>query len=406
LTHQFLPGMGPSRTFLGKASGREYGEVCSDPKAGIDIPELNSLALQSLISLYGEKERLFSHCITLADREFHKDRPSPKRTVIALLGLHRLEESGGITPFDSAAIREAVLNDKSWVNGVEELGLLTWFVALCAPNLMESLLDEFDFEKAIAVYPDGRQAQTKALAWFLAGISHARLACPDMPADLTDVAVDVYRLLRDNQSEDGLLGHATRTRYPRRIFHTRLGTFSDQVCAIYALSTFARAFQIEEPLESALNCANSICALQGEMGQWWFLYDKRAGRVVSRYPVFSSQQDGMAPCALLALEEATGQSFQKAILKGLAWITGANELGQDLRNPEDGLIWDSLKPLGRWAKYRRGAFDFVGRSGASGSDGLGIQYEARPDHFGWLLYAFGKLGLPKPLAAAKAAATR
>jgi len=26
---------------------------------------------------------------------------------------------------------------------------------------------------------------------------------------------------------------------------------------------------------------------------------------------------------------------------------------------------------------------------------LRIHYEVRPDHFGWLLYAFGKMGLPK-----------
>lgn len=406
MTREFLSGMGTSaRNFLGKTSAQERADVRPNLESELDIPELNSLALQSLVSLFDEKARLFSHRITLTDREFRRDEPSRKRTMIALLGLHRLEEFGGTHPFDTASIRKAVLQDKSWVKSAGDLGILTWFMSVCAPDLVEALFQEYDFEKALTTYSDGRQARTEGLAWFLAGIAHVRLARPEALPDLTDVAVDAYRLLKDNQSEDGIFGHAGLTAFPRKVFYRRLGTFSDQICAIYALSTFARAFHIDEPLESALNCANSICALQGEMGQWWFLYDKRAGRVVSRYPVFSAQQDGTAPCALFALEEATGRSFQKPMLKGLSWIAGANELGNDLRSPDGGLIWDSIRPRGRWARCWRAALGFVHSPRETDVNSLGIQYEARPDHFGWLLYAFGRLGLPKPLAAAKAATT-
>jgi hypothetical protein len=212
-------------------------------------------------------------------------------------------------------------------------------------------------------------------------------------------------LLQDNQSEGGIFGHATFPRFLQHAFCKRFGTFGDQIYAIYALTTFARAFQIEEPLGSALGCANAVRALQGKMGQWWFLYDKRVCRVVNRYPVFSLHQDGIAPLSLLALGEATCQSFHESIYKGLRWIGGANELGDDLRNLDRGLIWDSIGPRRRIANYWEATTNFMGLSLGPQAQSLRIRYEARPDHFGWLLYAFGRFGLPKAVIAAEAAST-
>lgn len=343
--------------------------------------------------MFNEKKQLFSHSVTLTGDGLRWEETSSKRTIFALLGLHRLAEFGGSQPFDLASIREAVLRDKSWIKRAGDLGLLAWFLSVCCPERLEASFKEYDFEKALTVYPDGRQARTTGVAWFLAGIAHARLACPESLPDLTDIAVDAYHILKDNQSQNGIFGHAALPGFPRETLYKRLGTFSDQIYAIYALSMFARAFQIDEPLDSALGCANALCALQGEMGQWWFLYDKRTTRVVTRYPVWSAHQDGTAPCGLLALGEATGKSFQQAIFKGLSWVSGANELGNDLRNMDRTFIWDSIGPKRRLAKYWESALGLVRGSRKTELDQLNVRYEARPDHFGWLLYAFGKHGL-------------
>jgi hypothetical protein len=369
-------------------------DVSADGVSQLDIPALNSLALRSLVSLFDAKEQLFSERVTLRTDGFHREGTSRKCTTIALLGLHRLAESGGTQPFDIESIRDVLFQDRSWVKSAEDLGLLTWFVAQCLPDRLETVLNEFDFERTLTTYADARQGRTAGLAWFLTGIAHARLACPGALRDVTDVAVDVYHALQENQGCRGLFGHATAAEFPRRALYNRFGTFTDQVSAIYALSMFARAFQIDEPLESALACANSVCALQGNLGQWWFLYDKHTGRVVSQYPVLSVHQDGAAPCVLLALEEATGRSFQQAILKGLSWINGANEIGVDLRSQDRSLIWDSIGSEERFAKYWDAARSFVNISRPGPAGNLKIRYEARPDHFGWLLYAFGKFGLP------------
>jgi hypothetical protein len=371
-----------------------------------DIPALNALALRSLVTLFDEKEKLFSQRITLTQKGFHREGTSRKLTIVALLGLQRLSESGGTQPFDIASMRDVILRDAGWVRSAGDLGLLTWFTAICAPERLGILLNTFDFGKALDTYSDGLQARTRGLSWFLAGIAHARLACPRRLPDLTDIAVETYHLLLDNQSENGIFGHAAFPGFLRETICNRFGTFADQIYAIYALSTFARAFQIEEPLGPALSCANSVCALQGEMGQWWFLYDRRACRVVNRYPVLSLHQDGTAPVGLLALGEATGQSFHKPICKGLSWIVGANELGDDLRNLDRGLIWDSIAPRRQMAKYWEAALSLMSISREPQAESLRIRYEARPDHFGWLLYAFGKFGLSDRVIARAAATTR
>lgn len=172
--------------------------------------------------------------------------------------------------------------------------------------------------------------------------------------------------------------------------------------AIYALTAFAREFEIEEPLESALMCANSVCALQGDRGQWWFLYDTRRGCVANRYPVYSAHQDGTGPTALLALGEATSQSFHRAVWNGLSWIASNNELSVDLRNLNQSLIWDSIEVRKRITRHWETACSYL-HIPAPLVNSLRIRYESRPDHFGWLLYAFGKFGLPNRAMPTKAA---
>lgn len=403
MSQEYPFGISASVRPLAQTVSGASGEKC-EPGASceisVDIPALNALAVRSLASLFREEEKLFSRCGTLTTGGFFLEKTSRRRTVVAVLGLQRLAESGGLYAFDLAAIRDAVAADRSWVRGLGDLGLLTWFTAEVVPQRLPGLFHEFDFNKALEAYPEGRQARTRGLALFLAGLSHARLTgAPELP-DLTDIAADTYHLLVDNQGESGIFGQAGCPGTLQRAFCRRFGTFDDQMAAIYALSTFARAFHIEEPLAPALSCANSLRALQGEMGEWWFLYDKQACRVVNRYPVFSWHQDGTAPVGLFALEYATGQSFLGPICKGLTWITGLNELGNDLRSQEQGFIWDSIRHTGRVADYWEAALSLLSVSRRS-QDHLRVRYEVRPDHFGWLLYAFGSRGLPTTAAGAR-----
>jgi hypothetical protein len=367
-----------------------------------EIPELNSLAVQSLISLFDEQQKSFCRRIELREHGFRREGISRRRTIIALLGLQRLAESGATIALDRVAIQDAISKDTGWVGTAADLGLLTWFTAICAPDRLPALLDKFEFDTVLHTCADVRKRHTRGLAWLLAGIAHARRVNLRTLPDLTDMAVEAYHLLLDNQSEQGLFAHLGSPRSIREIPSTRFGTFADQMYAIYALTAFAREFEIEEPLESALRCANSVCALQGDRGQWWFLYDTRRGCVANRYPVCSAHQDGTAPTALFSLQEATNQTFHAAVQNGLSWIAANNELGVDLRSLDQSLIWDSIDARWRITRLRETACNYLHVSSPPRVKNLQIRYEARPDHFGWLLYAFGEFGLPNRATTAAA----
>jgi hypothetical protein len=384
---------------LGPSSFQARNSVSStDSVSKLEVSALKSMAAKALLALFSSTEMLFARRITLRDRGFRRDAASPRRTVIALLGLHSLAGSGQRQPFDLPSIENAVFQDKNWIKGIGDLGVLVQFAAEYQPDRLPSLADHFDFATALESFPDGREARTAALSSFLAGISHAKLSCGDSLPDLTDAAVDTYRLLEDNQGPGGIFAHVGLPSLFYQPFSNRFGTIADQMHAILALTTFARAFEIEEPLADALNCANAIRDLQGDKGQWWFLYDRRSSQVVHRYPVCSIYQDGMAPMALMALAEATGQNFDDAIYSGLSWVAGANELSVDLRDWQHGIIWDCIEPRSRITNFCEHSLYVVQNSRKSHHDELRIRFEARPDHFGWLLYALTRLEGPAKVA--------
>ena len=107
------------------------------------------------------------------------------------------------------------------------------------------------------------------------------------------------------------------------------------------------------------------------------------------------------PLALLALAEATGQNFDDAIWSGLSWVAGANELGVDLRDLQHGIIWDSIEPRSRITNFCEHALNLMQNSRKSHDENLRVRFEARPDHFGWLLYALTRF--EEKATAAKAA---
>jgi hypothetical protein len=348
------------------------------------------MAATALVALFDKTEMLFSRRIALREGGFRREPVSPSRTVIALSGLRCLAESGTRQPLDLSSIENAVFRDIGWIDGIGDLGILVQFAAKHSPDRLALLAGHFDLATAPECFPDAREARTSALASFLAGISHVKLYRPDLLPDLTDAAVDTYHLLEGNQGPGGIFGHVGLPGLFQQPFSNRLGTIADQLHSIYALATFARAFEIEEPLADALNCANAIRALQGDKGQWWSLYDKRSSKVVNRYPVCSIYQNGMAPMALQALAEATGQNFDDAICSGLSWVAGANELGIDLRDPQRGIIWDAIAPRSRVTNFCEHALNLIHSRSKSHETSLRVLFEARPDHFGWLLSALNR----------------
>lgn len=373
------------------SSKPSIGSESSRAVANLNVQELILLATRGLARMFDDERQLFCHRLVRTEGGLIHDGFSQRYTIMTLLGLRELERNGGITPFDTQALYGSFARDTSWIRGAGDVGLMVWLTATFAPDQLRGFFSGVNLEASLDRYADARQGRTTELAWFLAGLAHAASTSPKIAAELMDVAVEAYHRMEQNQGEYGFFGHMAEAKSPSGVFRGRIGSFADQIYPIYAMSKFAVAFSIEEPLGSALECASAICGSQGTFGQWWWLYDSRSGRISSRYPVYSVHQHGMAPMGLFALEEATGRSFKENIERGLRWVYGSNELGVDMRDDTQSLIWRCILPLNRRTKYWDCALSLIRPPKKDAPTGpLRVLTEDRPYELGWLLYAFAK----------------
>ena len=362
-----------------------------------NVRELISLAARGLVAMFDADHQLFCHRLLRTEQGIVREGLSPRYTIMTLLGLRELELAGMDSPFDTQAIYASFIRDTKWIQGIGDLGLMIWLTATFNPEQLGGLFSTFDCDTALGRYSDAQEARTMELAWFLAGLAHAAGESPKLTSTLTDLSVETYQRIRENQGEYGLFGHLSTKKSLAGRLRGRIGSFADQVYPIYAMSRFAKVFHLEDALGPALECAAAVCSVQGESGQWWWLYDARTGRVSSRYPIYSVHQHGMAPMGLFALEEASGRSFTQSIYKGLSWIYGTNERGVDMIDSTQNLIWRCILPGNSQRKYWEMAWSIV-RSAKQDirTRSLKILYEQRPYEFGWLLFALARNSEAEP----------
>lgn len=365
--------------------------------ASRNVRELLSLAARGLVPMFDTDKQVFCHRLLRTEQGIVREGLSPRYTIMTLLGLRELELAGMDSPFDSRVIYASFSRDTNWIQGLGDLGLLIWLTAVFDPSLLEALFFKFDCETALDRYKDAQAARTMELAWFLAGLTHAAETTPQLRNTLTSLSQKTYQRIKKNQGEYGLFGHmGTKNSFAGRL-RGRIGSFADQVYPIYAMSKYAQVFQVRGALEAALACAKTICGAQGELGQWWWLYDARNGRVSSHYPVYSVHQHGMAPMGLFAVEEASGENFSESIYKGLRWLYGSNELGAEMIDSVQNLIWRCVLPENRLNKYWEMALSRVRPPNQKVAvSSLKILYEQRPYEYGWLLFAFAKKAAAEP----------
>jgi hypothetical protein len=265
-----------------------------------------------------------------------------------------------------------------------DVGLLLWTCAELAPERLSKIYQEVRAEEALQRYADGTHGRTMEVAWYLTGLASCVMAGHGDLAGLQSQIAAARVILEGNCGRNGVYGHCGRRGgYVRH----RIGSFADQVYPTIAFARVAQAQADEAARAMALRTASAMCELQGPLGEWSWQYDAATGRVVSRYPVYSVHQHAMAPMMLFAAAEATGHDFTSAIQKGLAWVSGNNEMGRNFVEPELGLIWRCIY-LGKFEAYIDAGLRFLGLQRGAATAGLKVRYECRPYELGWLLYAF------------------
>jgi len=340
--------------------------------------------------MFNVEHQVFCHRLRQSQTGLVQEGLSYRYTLMTLLGLHRAERAGFVSPVPILSVLEGLLGDLKWSEGIGDLGLLIWACAVISPAWLPEALAAANLRAYFDGSVEVRERRTLELSWLLAGLSHAARADDESRESVSGLARRTFDLLRENQGGRGTFGHLAANGTIAGYLRGRIGSFADQVYPIYAFSRFAQAYDASDALERAKQCADSICRVQGSEGQWWWHYDGRNGGVLEEYPVYSVHQEGMAPMALFALEQAAGLDYKAHIFRGLNWIAGQNELAVDMRH-ESGLVWRCLRHRSKFGLYRERAKGFLNLPKGTGPEDLMILRECRPYELGWLLYAFADI---------------
>lgn len=349
--------------------------------------DMLNITMQVLPRMYLHDRRMFCTRATLMEGNLQPRDVSIRYTLITLLGLKRLAEED-IEILDYGPLLKTLAGQPESIRGGGDMSLLLWACALIDPELMEIPMHDAGFVDRLRNAPDIRDGFTMETAWLLAALAHAEARTGGLPPKLKGIAQTAWEMLKANYGGKGIFGHQSRRAlggFPAG----RIGSFADQAYPMYALAKYGQACGHDEALQTALECARAICALQGPQGQWWWHYDQVSGRRIGRYPVYSVHQYGMAPMALAAVSAATGADFSGHIYKGLDWLSEYNELGTSMIDRQVGTIWRCMYRSDIRARLEEIASIAglpFGEGTPSGS-GLKILYESRPYCFGWLLYA-------------------
>jgi hypothetical protein len=312
---------------------------------------------------------------------------SPRYTAIALLGLARRRNDApqAFTGIALDDVAERMLHHAQTNPNLGDVALSLW--AGHETGASASALEPVARHLA-ELEPAERTHPVVELAWTLSALSDAhdesRIALRDRIA---------ARLMTSFNTTSCLFPHIVGASTSAR---AHVSCFADIIYPIQALAKYASVARNKRALDMASSCAAHLCQLQGEAGQWWWHYDYRTGDVLERYPVYAIHQDAMGPMGLRALAEAGGLDCSAAIARGMQWLVEAPELGgRSLIDDDADLIWRKVarREPNKLVRFLQSA---VSRMHASwrvpAVDVLFppqvIDYEDRPYHLGWLLYAW------------------
>lgn len=306
---------------------------------------------------------------------------SPRYTLMCLLGLHRAERSGHEVPFDLATLTTRALGPAAPEFVLGDFALRLWLACRGRGDVDRALHDLLDRSTPERLH----RAEGMQLAWIVLGAGYALNAGHLDAADLFSGAVS--ELIDRRQTAPGLVLQSGSGR------RARFANFATQIYSLLALATVTRLELDPRSAPAAQRLAGVLLRLQGADGAWPWVFDVRRGSVVEPYHLYAVHQDAMAPMAFLELGEALDDpGYRDVALESLTWLGGQNDLGLPMIDPDQRLIYRSIRrrpPFNRIALYTNTALAYTGRRPVVSSRGpLEINPTDRPYHLGWILEAW------------------
>jgi hypothetical protein len=357
------------------------------------IDRVRSMAVRSLARMYRPEERLFVFRLRRDGATIVGEGLSPRYTAITLLGLVKEAPStvsAVLGAHDLATVYSRLIEDVPRATNLGDVALTLWAGhALGHPDRRQAL------DRLRALHPDTASHPTVELAWVVSALTHDAGAADDLREAVAG------RLLASFNRTSSVFPHVVGGERQNPLA-SHVSCFADLVYPTQALAFHAELTGSAESRAAARACADYMCRMQGPDGQWWWHYDYRTGRVLEKYPVYAVHQDSMAPMALFAAAAATGQSYDEAIRRGLLWLQSSPELGAGtLLDDGADLIWRKVarREPNKLSRYAQALASRVAKDlRVPGLDVVFpprvVDYEDRPYHLGWVLFAF-----PPPRAA-------
>lgn len=371
----------------------------------IRVNKIVGLSLRVLDKMYYEDALRF--CYTIRKGINEKDPPSFRYTAITLLGLDQAKQWGLPVGFPLDKICADLTLHAAEEKDLGNKALALWAALTLRCEAADKALDALLAHNGFITNMQEGVVRSCELAWVVYSLAMA-WAEMEQPggslarASLKDVVwrrllegINTLRSQRNGRTglfqcaaishENDLLRHRMKT---------TSGFFDSQVYGAMALARAGQVLGNTEFLQEAYGTVQTILRHQGKYGEWPWHYNVRNGTIIDPYPIFSVHQDGMGPMVLLEVGEALGIAFQEAVERSLTWVFGLNELQIPLIDWEREIIWRAQRRRGtlqRIMQVNRAMHHYRVPFVANllrAVPGLTIQYECRPYHLGWVLYAF------------------
>jgi hypothetical protein len=350
---------------------------------GSVLDRLRILSYSGLRRMYAPGDRLFRFRLRLTSRGLVAEGLSHRYTAITLVGLANDAAAVSVLANHTPAeVCSTLLDRLDAVTNLGDAALTLWAAQAVRHRGAARAVSRLRELDPMGAHP------TVEVAWSLAALC-VDSACPD-PRLRDQLAERLMNACPDSNIFPHTLGAATQSA------RSHVACFADLVYPVHALARYLRFTDSERAASVVERVARTMCALQGPEGQWWWHYDVRTGRVVEDYPVYAVHQDSMAPMALLEAEEVTGVRTMKAIVRGLHWLESARELaGGSLIDPRHDIVWRKVARREPNKLSRRLQAAVTGVHDSLRVPGLDlpfppnrIDFEDRPYHLGWVLYAW------------------
>jgi hypothetical protein len=340
------------------------------------------------------------------DGELVLEGRSERYTAMSLIGLTAQAARGRSA---DVPIDRLLASLCAWAPTTPELGdagLVLWLLLMRKDARAEALATAILARRDEVLRPN-YVPPSMEFAYLLIGVSEA-VRCGvggDAMRKLADAVAERLALNQDERTQlFSFAAKARRKNFLRSRVDTRLGSFASQVYPTIGFAFHARATGDSRSSRIARTCADRICALQGESGQWWWVYNVVRGGPASRYPVYSVHQHGMGPMMLCAAEIGGGHDprYDAAIEKSFAWFDRRPELpGAAMIDASRGMIWRAIQhddprtterlglSTAEITRMSRSAwFGGLDERPLEGTAGF-VCGECRPYELGWMLLAEG-----------------